>query len=163
MRAISANKNLGILIMVAMLAISSAAQTQLRGTWTAEVSSKRPDKLQLNFFRSSERGQMGQSMEYSELKGLDPSAVQATNVPVKFQLVRDAGTVQLDGTFNKGLGHGEFNFAANQEYLSAMKQLGYAEVDRKAFELAVIDVSRAYAKEIRELGFDTSLDKLIEA
>src|SRR3954470_4898143 len=98
MRALNANKTLGTLITVAMLAISAAAQTQLRGTWTAEVSSKHPDRLQLNFFRSSEHGQMGQTIPYSELKGLDPAAMQGTNVPVKFQLVRDAGTVQLEGT-----------------------------------------------------------------
>jgi hypothetical protein len=151
------------LAIAPLLTFSAAAQTQLRGTWTAEISSKQPDQLQLNLYRQSKQSQMGNSMNISEFRGLDRASIDAANTPVKFLLVRDAGSVQFDGTFNKGLGHGEFNFTANQEYLSAMKQLGYSEVDSKAFELAIIDVSRAYAKEIKDLGYNPDLQGLIEA
>ena len=44
-----------------------------------------------------------------------------------------------------------------------MKQMGYVDAEKKAFELTMIHVSRAYAAEIRDLGFQPSLDKLIEA
>jgi hypothetical protein len=150
------------LAIAPLLTLSAVAQDQLRGTWTAEISSKHPDQLQLNLYRQSKQSQMGNTMNISDFRGLDRASIDAANTPVRFQLVRDAGTVQFDGTFNKGLGHGEFNFSASQEYLSAMKQMGYS-IDSKAFELAMIDVSRAYAKEIKDLGYTPDLQGLIEA
>jgi len=155
------NKVTAIAIAAVLLSVSVFAQTQ-RGTWTADISKKDTDKLHLNMFRSSERGQMGSSYTFSEL-GLTRAIVEGTNVQTDFRLQRDAGNVEFHGTFNQGLGHGEFNFTANQEYLAAMKQMGYTDVDRKSFELAMLDVSRAYAKEIRDLGFKTNLEELIEA
>lgn len=151
------------LAMAPLLTITAVAQTQLRGTWTAEPSEKNPDQIQLNLYRQSKHSQFGNNMNISEFRGLDRTAIDSANTAVKFQLLRDAGNIQFDGTFNKGLGHGEFNFTANQEYLSAMKQMGYSEVDSKVFELAVIDVSRAYAKEIKDLGYNPDLQGLIEA
>jgi hypothetical protein len=151
------------LAMAPLLTITALAQTQSRGTWTAEPSDKHPDQLQFNIYRQSKHSQFGNNMPISDFRGLDSAAINGANTPVKFQLVRDAGTVQFDGTFNKGLGHGEFNFAASQEYLSAMKQMGYSEADSKAFELALLDVSRAYAKEIKDLGYNPDLQGLIEA
>jgi cold shock CspA family protein len=145
-----------------LLTVGAAAQTQLRGTWTAEVNGKHPNELQLNLYRSSKM-QMGNTMAISDLRGLSDQAIHAPNTPVKFELVRDAGNVQLEGTFDRDLGHGTFVFSANQEYLSAMKQMGYSEVDSKAFELTMLDVSRAYAAELHGLGYKPSLEKLIEA
>jgi hypothetical protein len=152
----------GILAVLVSFGASALAQTELRGTWTAEAKEKHPGEIQLNLYRSA-RSQMGHSVVIKDLQGLEEASIHGTNVSVRFQLVRDAGTVKFEGTFNKDLGHGEFNFTANQDYLSSMKQMGYGEVERKAFELAMIDVSRAYAKELQDLGFKVSIDKLIEA
>lgn len=146
-----------------LLSLAALAQDELRGTWTAEVKEKQSDELQVQLFRQSRQMHMGTGVRLSELKGLSAAALQGSNTPVKFQLARDAGTIQFEGTFNKGLGHGEFLFTANPEYISAMKQMGYSGVDDKAFELATIDVSRAYAKELRDLGYNPDLKELISA
>jgi len=147
--------------MLALIATAALAQTQ-RGTWTADINKKDPNKIHLNLFRSSERGQMGSSYNISDL-GLTKAIIDGTNVQANFRLQRDAGTVEFSGTFNQGLGHGEFNFTANQAYFADMKQMGYPDANRKAFELTMLDLSRTYAKEIRDLGFKTSLEQLIEA
>lgn len=145
------------------VAIMATAQTSARGTWTAHVDSKHPQQLNLQLTRNDDHGNMGQSYDYSKLRGLDPAAVIADDQPVTFEIANDAGTFQLKGHFDKGLGYGEFSFAANPEYLSAMKQMGYSDVDGKAYELAALDVSRSFVKEIRDLGYQPSLDKLVEA
>src|SRR6516165_7048100 len=111
-------------IVVALaFVLDAAAENQLRGTWTAAVSSKHPGQLQLNLYRSA-RIEMGHSMAVAEFEGLDTAMVQAVNRQVDFKLVRDAGTVEFSGTFNRGLGHGEFTFTDNPEYIAGMKQLG---------------------------------------
>lgn len=143
------------------LAPAAFAQAELRGTWNAELKDGKNDEIQMQLFRQSKQMHMGTSMKLAELQGLTLSTVQAANTPVKFRLLRDAGTIQFEGTFNKGLGHGEFQFTANKEYLTAMKQMGFSEVDDKAFELTTIDVSRAYAKELRDLGYNPDLKELI--
>jgi hypothetical protein len=149
------------LVVIASVTIV-AAQSVIRGTWTAEVKSKYPNELQLNLYRSSKM-QMGHSMPISELQGLDATSAQAPNKQVQFKLVRDAGIVEFTGTFNEGLGHGEFNFTSNPEYVAGMRQLGFDDVEHKSFELAMLDVSRAYANEIRSLGYKPDLDGLIQA
>ena len=160
MKSFAKSVLLATALTITLLAL---AQTSLRGTWTAEVNSKDSQKIQLNLNRGGHHGQFGQSYNYSELAGLNPSAVAGSNAPVKFQIQRDAGSIQFEGEFNRGLGHGEFNFTANPQYLADMKQMGYSEAESKVFELAALDVSRPFAKEIRDLGFKASLDELIQA
>ncbi len=152
-----------VLAMCALAVLFVYAQSTSRGTWTADVRSEEPGTLNLQMQRASKHSNMGTNFKVADLHGLDPAALKGSNVPVKFDLARDAGTIAFTGTFNDGLGHGEFLFTANQEYLKDMKAMGYAGVDEKAWELTALDVSRAYAKEIASLGFKTDLKELIEA
>lgn len=139
------------------------AQSSSRGTWTAEYRSDQPNKLHLQMQRALKHSNMGSDFELTDLRGLEQSALAGTNVPVKFELVRDAGTIAFTGEFDRGLGHGEFNFTANQQYIADMKAMGYPDVEEKDWELTALDVSRAYAKELRDLGYKTDLKELIEA
>jgi len=151
------------LTLLALPALSFAAdEGPVRGTWTAEMNQKHSDELQLNLYRASRHSQMGHSIALAQLQGLSATVVQGSKVPVKFRLVRDAGTADFEGTFNEGLGHGEFNFTPNAEYISEMKKMGFVDVESKAFELAMIDVSRAYAQEYLSLGYKPVIDRLIE-
>jgi hypothetical protein len=152
-----------VLAILAVVATLVYAQSTARGTWTAEVRSDEPGTVNLQMQRAMKHSNMGSNFKLADLHGLDPAGLKGANTPVKFDLTRDAGTIAFTGTFNEGLGHGEFQFTANPEYLSGMKALGYQDVDDKAFELTALDVSRGFAKEIRELGFKTDLKELIEA
>ena len=139
------------------------AQSSSRGTWTAEYRADQPGKIHLQMQRAMQHSNMGSDFALVDLRGLETAALAGTNVPVKFELVRDAGTISFSGEFDRGLGHGEFNFSANQQYISDMKAMGYPEAEDKAWELTALDVSRAYAKELRDLGYKTDLKELIEA
>jgi hypothetical protein len=139
------------------------AQSSSRGTWTAEFRGDQPDRIHLQMQRALQHSNMGSDFKLTDFHGLDQATINGSNVPVKFELVRDAGTISFMGEFNKGLGHGEFNFTANPQYISEMKSMGYPDVEDKAWELTALDVSRAYAKELRDLGYKTDLKELIEA
>jgi hypothetical protein len=147
--------------LVFALAVSTAAQDHVRGTWTAEMSRKDPQRLQLNINRS-DHGNFGNTYALSDL-GLDAATVQSANHPVQFAIRRDAGSFQFRGEFNQGLGHGEYTFAANPEYISSMQQMGYPQAEAKVFELAALDVSLSFVKEIRDLGYKANLEELIQA
>ena len=154
---------LTLVALCSLLLTVGFAQSDSRGTWTADVSSDNPDSIQLQLQQIQRHSNFGSHFKIAELKGLDPAALNGSNVPVTFTLARDAGTVTFTGTFNKGLGHGEFSFAPSADYVSGMKQLGYSDVQDKQFELAMIDVSRAYTKELKDLGFNPELKELISA
>src|SRR5690242_7779950 len=76
------------------------AQNVITGGWRGETKDDNPDKIQLNFEVRTEKGgrnNHGSSFAYSDLQGL--SREQAQTGKVSFSMVREAGTIQCDGTF----------------------------------------------------------------
>src|SRR5215470_6823153 len=102
------------------------AQNQLTGTWTASVQ-KEDNKINLSFERKSSqsgRHQTGQTFDFADLQGL--TREQALNGgPVNFSLVREAGRVECEGSFQNGKGSGTFHFTGNAAFVSAMKSRGF--------------------------------------
>src|SRR5689334_17502535 len=102
------------------------AQNTTNGTWTASVS-KEDSKINLSFERRSEKGgrhQHGQTFDFSDLQGL--SREQALNGgSVTFSLVREAGRIDCEGSFQNGKGSGTFRFTGNAAFVSAMKSRGF--------------------------------------
>lgn len=146
--------------------LSAAAVAQCkdnRGTWTAEPAKDHAELLQFRFVCSQDIGSTDHPLAPSELQGLDPAAVHGQHAAIKFRLLREAGTLQFEGSFNAGIGYGEFTFTANPEFLVAMKEMGYPVPEDKRFLLTLLDMTRAYVQELRSLGFNPDLDKLIEA
>jgi hypothetical protein len=172
---------LGAILVLVGLAlfqeVMHAADTS-RGTWTAEWRLDKPDKddtvggspakpgtyeLQLNMNRGGRKNyNMGQGYELNAFQGLTEQAVKGAKSPVSFRLVRDAGTIEFEGFFDRGLGAGQFTFTPSADYASRMQNLGFDCAGEKQFAMAAIDVSLAYAREFRELGLSRACDKLIE-
>jgi hypothetical protein len=144
-----------------------AQQTTLTGDWKAETKSeKNPDKIQLSFERRSENGgrsQHGSSYNYADLQGL--SRNQATsNGAVKFSLVREAGTIDCEGTFENGKGSGTFRFTSNPQFVSAMKSRGFdfetdtsrrknQDLTERLFAATTINVTTALADDLLSANF----------
>lgn len=160
MRTIPKAATLIIILLLSAAAIADCNH-KARGTWTAEPSDKDRNLLEFKFNCAHDNGSTDRPLNPTELQGLDPAAIQGSHVPVKFHLLREAGTFDFEGTFNAGVGYGEFTFSANQQFLTDLKQMGLSDADSKAFVLAALDVTRAYIKELRGLGFDPDLDKVI--
>ena len=155
------------LVVVSWVAASRVeAQNTATGTWTATVS-KDDSKINLSFERRSEQGgrhQHGQTFDFSEFQGL--SREQALNGGnVSFSLVREAGRIDCDGSFQNGKGSGTFRFTGNAAFVSAMKSRGFdfssssdgqneERGQDRLFAATALNVTTALADDLAAAGFD---------
>lgn len=150
------------------------AQT-VTGEWKASTKSEKPDKIHLSFERRHENGrsQHGQSYTYDELQGLSQS--QARDGRVSFRLVREAGTIECEGTFANGVGSGTFTFTANRGFIDAMRSRGFdfekpspskheRSVEERLFTATTVNVTTALADDLRSANFpNLDVDDLFKA
>ena len=154
-----------VALLIWIAAASAIAQSTMTGEWTATVSTKDDSKIQLNLERRSDksgRHQMGQSFEFSDLQGL--TREQALNGgPVSFSLVREAGRIDMEGTFQNGKGSGTFRFTGNAGFVSAMKSRGFdfdqtsgtddRDSEDRLFAATALNVTVALADDLNSAGF----------
>jgi len=162
----------GLGVMVAGLALAGwvtasrvEAQNTTNGAWTATVQ-KEGSRINLSFERHSDKGgrnQTGQTFDFADLQGL--SREQAVNGgPVSFSLVREAGRIDCEGTFQNGKGSGTFRFTPNAAFISAMKSRGFDfsesrngnDEDRtedRLFAATALNVTTALADDLASAGF----------
>ncbi len=152
------------------------AQTTSTGDWTATTKAEKPDKIYLSFERRSEKGgrnQTGQSYNFADLQGL--SREQAlNNGAVKFSLVREAGTIDCEGSFTNGKGAGTFRFTANPQFVSAMKSRGFdfekssskneRDTENRLFAATNLNVTTTLADDLLSANFGKlDVDDLFKA
>ena len=151
------------------------AQSGIAGEWRGDTKDENPDKIQLNFDTRTEKGgrsSHGSSFAYSDLQGL--SREQAQNGKVSFSLVREAGTIQCEGTFTNGKGSGTFRFTPNYAFADAMKSRGFdfgkpnkqgqVDLDQKLFAATTINVTTAFADDLKSANFGPlDVDDLVKA
>lgn len=182
---------LGVIFVVIVIgSYVIVAQSPITGEWTAdaridrdvgkdgEVKVSDPNKIQLNFERRTARGgknQNGSSYTYDQFQGL--TREQAQNGKVSFRLVREAGTVDMEGTFVDGRGSGTFTFTPDPGYLETMRARGFDFAKEKhgsdnrrgvavqqrdrdgesileqQFAAALLNVTTALADDLKSVGF----------
>lgn len=151
--------SLALLVWIA--GANAVAQSTMTGEWTANVG-KDDKKIHLSLERRSKehRNQMGQSYEFSELQGL--TREQAVNGgPVSFSIVREAGRIDCEGSFQNGKGSGTFRFTGNASFVSAMKSRGFdfeqttddGDRENRLFAATVLNVTTALADDLASAGF----------
>ena len=141
------------------------AQNTATGTWTATVS-KDDSRINVSFERRSDQGgrhQHGQTFDFSDFQGL--SREQALNGgAVNFSLVREAGRIDCEGSFQNGKGSGTFRFTGNAAFVSAMKGRGFdfsatanSEYEDRGedrlFAATTLNVTTALADDLAAAGF----------
>ena len=149
-------------------------QSATSGEWNASVN-KDKSKVNLNLERRTERGghnQMGQSYEFSELQGLSRETA-VNGGAARFSLVREAGRIDMEGSFQNGKGSGTFQFTGNPSFVSAMKTRGFDfETSRsnsdhdgdRLFAATTLNVTTALADDLNSLGFGKlNVDDLFKA
>ena len=183
---------------------AAAAQTEVTGDWNASRGGEKSksmrrqksdepdtfedeqeaatpakgDRIQLNFERATTKGhhnQIGQTYSFSELQGLTREQVDQGGA-VKFSLVREAGTIACEGTFQNGKGVGTFRFTANPAFISAMKSRGFdfertdktwgdeRDSENKLFSAAALNVTTALADDLLSVGLARlDIDDLFKA
>ena len=167
--------SLAVLVLVAG-ANGVFAQTVLTGDWKASIKTEKPDKIYLSFERRAKPGdrhQMGSNYDFADLQGL--SREQAlSGGPVKFSLVREAGTIDCEGSFQNGKGSGTFRFTGNQSFVTAMKSRGFdfeektstdeRDWESKLFAATALNVTTALADDLLSADFGKlDVDDLFKA
>src|SRR2546425_1145794 len=142
------------------------AQSVKTGDWTASLAHDDSGKINLNFERRTERGgrnQMGQTYDFTDLQGLSREQVLSGG-PVKFSLVREAGRIDCEGSFQNGRGARTFRFTGNQSFMSAMKSRGFdfeedsitnngRDSEDRLFAATTLNVTTALADDLSSAGF----------
>lgn len=164
-------------VLVTAGAHAVLAQTVLTGEWKASIDSRKPEQLHLSLERRSEKGgrnQMGSSYDFADLQGLTREQVQGGG-PVRFSLVREAGTIDCEGSFQNGKGSGTFRFTGSQGFVSAMRGRGFDfektsssreghEPDNRLFAAATLNVTTALADDLLSADFGRlDVDDLFKA
>ena len=139
------------------------AQSPVAGTWKASVS-KQESKINLHLERSHKGGKsnMGQDFDFNDLQGL--TRQQALNGgQTNFSLIREAGRVDFEGSFQDGKGSGTFRFTPNASFVSAMKSRGFnfdenedsddRHGEDRLFAATMLNVSTAQADDLASAGF----------
>ncbi len=152
------------------LALALAANADsLRGMWTASIwSVKDVERVQLNMQR--EHSNWGQDFKIAAFEGLSRAQItSASDVPVKFALRRDAGTISFDGSFRDGEGAGHFTFTPNDSYLGTLRSMHISLDDdnkdrseaEELYRLAMFDVSLDFIRQMHSLGYDVGVHDLV--
>lgn len=169
---------IGIFFIVIVIGnVVIVAQDAVTGTWKADTRVEKDDdgQIHISFNRSSGRGHdnnFGSNFKYADLQGL--SREQTQNGKVSFRLVREAGTVECEGSFSEGKGSGTFRFLPDAGYIAAMRSRGFdfektsAKHEESAFDkqfaAALINVTTALADDLRSVGFGPlDVDDLFKA
>jgi hypothetical protein len=165
------SKNLkSLMIVVAVFSLAGAisavrGQQPITGTWTAYVQ-ENSNKIHVSFELRSDRGgrhQSGENYEYSQLQGLSSEQARAGGA-VRFSLVREAGRIDCEGSFQNGKGSGTFTFTGNQSFVAAMKSRGFdfekhvginhpANLEERLFVATTVNVTTALADDLQASGF----------
>src|SRR5258708_16047583 len=145
-----------------VLALIARASDARNGSWTISHSDE-PGKVSFALIYHSKHNNSNHESDWptSDFKGVDFS--KSGKQDVKFVIVRDAGRFDCEGYLKDGDGAGVFHFAPDAQYVSQMSALGFTGIDDgKQFSMAILDVSIAYAKEIKSKNLhDLDTDKLI--
>jgi len=136
----------------------------ITGQWTISGPAIR-DYVQLETRRTSSRGSMSSSSPIllGQLRGLTSAQLESSGSIVRFEILRDAGTLQFQGYVQNENGGGTFMFIPNGNFVAELISLGYPGVsEEKLFVLAMHDLSAAYIREMNALGIrPDSVDQLV--
>jgi len=157
----------GLVIYVAIaLAQSTVISPKVRsnigtsGQWTADVRKASGDDIQFNLKRTSDDGRSdyssGRTMKISDFQGLNIAEItSAAKANVSFSLVREAGTINCEGTFSQGLGAGFWKFTPNAGFVSMMQSRGYNNLtDEDLIRATFNNLTSKYIDELKTAGFD---------
>jgi hypothetical protein len=167
---------IGLTLTGLVAASHVTAQNVLTGNWTATLDDDK-SKINLNFDQSREQGhkhQIGHTYDFVDLQGLSSEDVRSGG-PVKFSLVREAGRIDCEGSFQNGKGAGTFRFTGNQAFVSAMKSRGF-DFDKdsnskdehvgenRLFTATGLNITTALADDLASAGFGKlDVDDLFKA
>lgn len=123
-------------------------EMDLEGSWFATIKG---EKIELQFKSDDdEHGSFNtSSFQLSEVTGSLPKGSAGT-----FKIVREAGTMDLNGKFEGDQGMGKYKFIPNKEYGAAMKnEINESLSDRDLLVFFFINVKKSYVAMLKSQGY----------
>lgn len=152
------------LLLFAAFSSAAVAQNADRGTWQIYYEPSRQyeplrERVQLTFAHyedgSRRHGTTSFGVLPTELRGLLSSQLSSYSGPVRFQLVRDAGTFNFDGQMRDGHGTGFFTFSPDSRFPQQLATRGYERpTAAQQYWLALHDVGYEMIDELRAQGYE---------
>ena len=149
---------LGVMAAATLLAFSEDWNAQWRITPSLSV-----DQVHFTVRHSNIHGNWSNSRDVplENFRGFS-LAMLASPGAAKFEYVADAGRLLCEGRFLVGTGSGSYTFTRDPAFVSALQQMGYdTPDDEQLFSMLMMDINRAFAREIRESGLRASTSDLI--
>jgi hypothetical protein len=130
---------LGVMAAATLLAFSEDWNAQWRITPSLSVN-----QVHFTVRHSSIHGEWSNSRDVplDRFRGFS-LAMLASPGPAKFEYVADAGRLLCEGRFSLGTGSGSYTFTPDQEFIAALRQMGYdAPDDEQLFSMLMMDINR---------------------
>jgi hypothetical protein len=151
-----------------MMSLGIARAATIEGEWTARLDRDRPGKISISL-QTRPNSNQGSIFDRSDFTGLSSVDLESkTRVPVRFEVRREAGTVEFEGTMREGRGGGDFSFASHPEYLETLRSMGLRfrskdeDVEHELLSLTMFDVSTEFIRSMRDIGYDEPLERYVE-
>lgn len=167
-RQVTRRITLATFLAVALaVAATRAWAAPVEGRWTLDTRGA-SEQVHLNLRRSWNQGGSRGSWSHtddvsrSELRGL-PATGRAPDGPISLAVVRDAGTLHLEGRLDHGRGEGRFTFEADAAFATELRRAGFQDVgDEDLIRLCVEDLGRDWIRDMGSLGLpDPTLSDLL--
>lgn len=143
-----------VLIPVALvLALVSAAQAQdaLSGTWSVATWTD-PNTVQFGarYDSDHDHSDWSRDVPMASLVGLTRDQLQSGGTNVRFDVVRDAGTLHCVGYASHGAGGGTFSFVPSTSFSNALASRGISRPDAgQQLRMAMANVTIAFIDVLR--------------
>lgn len=144
-----------LMLAVSLLVAVAASGEPIAGTWASNRFGDGQIWIQLN---AGTGWTMGFSEPLSAMRGLaEATIVSPSAAAARFALEREAGTVEMEGTFRSGRGSGVFDFTPDAGFARKLADAGVRVPggridDRTLLLFTLSDLSIATIRELQSLG-----------
>jgi len=143
-----------LVAMVCACAVASAQQIPASGSWTLQSERGGLVNFEIRIDTPADHSSWGSDVALSRMPQLSRSALDSSGSNVRFDVVRDAGTLQCTGYVANGSGGGTFRYVPNPHFASELEQRGIsapsADDQRR---MTYSDVSLAFVDVLHRYGY----------
>lgn len=122
--------------------------------------------LTVDVSRRTDRGRnhwkQNNDIPWASIRGLTAAQLDQSG-PVKFDIVRDAGSFRCEGESRGGRASGVFKFAPSQTFVEGLRKLGYdTPSEDQLFSMAMMDMTLEFARRASEANLRATTGDLID-
>jgi hypothetical protein len=147
-----------IAVVMWLLALTTFAHAQsLNGnaTWSVQTANRDTSSvyLEVRIDSPGDHSSWGSDVPFATLAGLSRGELDSPGTTVRFDVVRDAGTLHCVGYASRGAAGGTFTYAPSSAYVGALGERGIAPpTDQEQLRMTLSNVTIAFVDVLRENG-----------